>query len=172
MKNILLENMLRFGTKNISKSQRETLAEQFNTPEFKQQAGGIEKQLGADVHILGKAQKAIGMIWKAIGGVGTDFLMIYKGIRLIDSQEVFNAALAIVKTDPKIKQEFGKNFNSIIEWIGMDIERYAGGFNGGIGNFLSQIVSDGLTNLDICISVEQELRRYGDKGKLNVNKYY
>jgi hypothetical protein len=78
MKNLLSENMLRFGTKNLSESQKQKLSEQAADPaELKasgmdggtmKQIGGLDKQLGASQKNTGIAQKIVGKLMIALSG--------------------------------------------------------------------------------------------------------
>ena len=119
MKNILKENMLRFGTKNLSETQREKLIEQFDTPEFKQQAGSIEKQLGTDVKYQGIAMKIAGLLISALSGAD-DEAGVLTALQMIPKnggQPVYNSLISVLRTNRNIKSKFGKNYNLVSTMI-------------------------------------------------------
>lgn len=120
MKTILKENMLRFGTKNLSETQREKLIEQFDTPEFKQRAGSIEKQLGTDVKYQGIAMKIAGLLISALSGADDEEAGVLTALQMIPKnggQLVYNSLISVIRTNRNIKFKFGKNYNLVSTMI-------------------------------------------------------
>jgi hypothetical protein len=151
MKSLLSENMLRFGTKNLSATQQKELivksimetidqhglrkaiynrlTEQ-QTSDFAQdlnaRVGSQMKRDGADMKTKGIALKIVGMILKAFQngnpvGAGTDEWGIVKSIYLIKNQDIYDAVLNLVKTDPKVTK-LGR-FNTISQWLNTEIAK-------------------------------------------------
>ena len=122
MKNILLENMLRFGTKNLSETQREKLTEQLqliDTPEFQQRLGSIEKDLGTSVKYQGIATKIAGLLITALSGID-DEAAVLTALQMIPKnggQPVYNALIWVLKNNRNIKSKFGKNYNLVSTMI-------------------------------------------------------
>ena len=127
MKNLLSENMLRFGTKNLSESAQKELTLKSILETIDQY--GLQKEVRkalaeqADPN-LGLAQKIVGMIWTAMSGMGTDEQKILNAVLMIKTKDVYDSVLKIVKTSPKIKTEFGKNFPTVGSWIATDMGEY------------------------------------------------
>jgi hypothetical protein len=128
MKNLLSENMMRFGTKNLSEAaQKElTLKSILETIDQYGLQREVRKALAeqADPN-LGLAQKIVGMIWTAMSGMGTDEQKILKAVLMIKTKDIYNSVLKIVKTSPKIKAEFGQNYANVGDWISTDMGSYA-----------------------------------------------
>lgn len=128
MKNLLSENMLRFGTKNLSEAaQKElTLKSILETIDQHGLQNEVREALGEQVvdPNLGLAQKIVGMIWKAMSGMGTDEQKVLNAVLMIKNKPIYDSVLKIVKTSPKIKTAFGKNFPTVGAWIATDIQEY------------------------------------------------
>jgi hypothetical protein len=73
---------------------------------------------------LGLAQKIVGTIWKAMSGMGTDDQGVLNGVLMIKSKAIYDSVLNMVKTSPKIKTEYGRNFNTVGDWISTDMASY------------------------------------------------
>jgi hypothetical protein len=73
---------------------------------------------------LGLAQKIVGSIWKAMSGMGTDDNAVLNAVLMIKSKAVYDSVLNMVKTSPKIKTEYGRNFNTVGDWISTDMASY------------------------------------------------
>jgi hypothetical protein len=43
---------------------------------------------------------------------------------MIKTKDIYNSVLKIVRTSPKIKAEFGKNFPTVGAWIATDMQEY------------------------------------------------
>lgn len=124
MKNLLSENMLRFGTKNLSEAAQKELTLKSILETIDQY--GLQKEVRkalaeqADPN-LGLAQKIVGMIWTGLSTLqGTDEAKILQALKMITSKEIYNSVLNIVKTSPKIKAEWDTNFPTVIKWIETD----------------------------------------------------
>ena len=124
MKNLLSENMLRFGTKNLSEAAQKELTLKSILETIDQY--GLQKEVRkalaeqADPN-LGLAQKIVGMMWTGLSYIGgTDEEKIIKALKMITSKEIYNSVLNIVRTSPKIKAEWGNNFPTVIKWIETD----------------------------------------------------
>jgi hypothetical protein len=44
---------------------------------------------------------------------------------MIKTKDIYNSVLKIVRTSPKIKAEFGKNFPTVGAWIATDMQEYS-----------------------------------------------
>lgn len=73
---------------------------------------------------LGLAQKIVGTIWKAMSGMGTDDQAVLNAVLMIKSKAIYDSVLNIVKTSEKIKTEYGRNFNTVGDWISTDMASY------------------------------------------------
>ena len=131
MKNLLSENMLRFGTKNLSESAKKKLVFESIMQTIKEHGltDVIRKQLteaAPDPKYLGYAQKIAGQLMKALGGADDEegALNALRSIKTFGGKPVYDNLLQIVKTSPKIKAQFKSNFNTVMEMIA------AGGISG------------------------------------------
>jgi hypothetical protein len=131
MKNLLSENMLRFGTKNLSESTKKKLVFESIMQTIKEHGltDVIHKQLteAAPDPNLGLAQKIVGMMWKAMSGLGTNEQQVLNATMMIKTKDIYNSVLKIVKTSPKIKTEFGRNYNLVGDWLSTDMATYDSG---------------------------------------------
>ena len=124
MKNLLSENMMRFGTKNLTEAAKKELTLKSILETIDQY--GLQKEVRKALSEQGDpnaglAQKIVGMMWAGLSYIGgTDEAKIINALKMITSQEIYNSVLNIVKTSPKIKAEFGKNFPLVIRWIETD----------------------------------------------------
>jgi hypothetical protein len=136
MKNLLSENMLRFGTKNLSEAQKQKLSEQSADPaELKasgmsghdiKRVGVIDKQLGIGQKYEGIAMKIVGLLMKAMGGFTmssgvTDEQGILKAIYMIKNKATYDAVLREVQVGAAVKKEYGKNYSTIGALISTDL---------------------------------------------------
>ena len=124
MKNLLSENMLRFGTKNLSESAKKKLVFESIMQTIKEHGltDVIRKQLteaAPNPKYLGYAQKIAGQLMKALGGADDEeaALKAVQSIKTYGGQPVYDNLLQIVKTSPKIKAQFGDNFDLVIGMI-------------------------------------------------------
>ena len=127
MKNLLSENMMRFGTKNLSEAtQKElTLKSILETIDQHGLQQEVREALAEQVDPnLGLAQKIVGTIWTAMAGAGTDEAKVLNAVLKIKNKAIYNSVLKIVKTSPKIKTAFGQNFPTVGAWIATDIAEY------------------------------------------------
>ena len=69
----------------------------------------------------GIASKIVGMIMTATGGAMTDEQKILDAVKLITSKQIYNSVINIIKTSPKVKNQYGKNFNKLIDLIATDV---------------------------------------------------
>jgi hypothetical protein len=132
MKNLLSENMMRFGTKNLSEAAQKELTLKSILETIDQY--GLQKEVRkalaeqADPN-LGKAQKIVGMIWTALTkgegfGFGTDDTKVLTAVKMISTPELYKSVVNILRTSPKIKTEFGRNFPTVGKWLSTDMAQY------------------------------------------------
>ena len=144
MKNLLSENMLRFGTKNLSESAKKKLVFESIMQTIKEHGltDVIRKQLteAAPDPNLGLAQKIVGMMWKAMSGVGTNNQQVLNAVLMIKTKDIYNSVLKIVKTSTKIKTEFGRNYNLVGDWLSTDMAAYDSGDLGSLDTKTNAIV--------------------------------
>ena len=125
MKNLLSENMLRFGTKNLSEAaQRElVLKSVIETINEHGLHNAVRRHLmeqgKPDPNYLGYAKKIAGQLMTALGGADDEdgVLAALKSIKTYGGQPVYDNLLQLVKTSPKIKSQFGKNFKLVSSMI-------------------------------------------------------
>jgi hypothetical protein len=153
MKNLLSENMLRFGTKNLSESAKkklvfesimQTIKEHGLTNAIRKQLteatvkvdspsnGYIDVTVPTDSKTLGTASKIIGTLLAAFGGGGTDDAKAGKAIYSINTPELYYAVLYKVQTSPVLKTTYGKNFKLVGEFLSEDMTFAAGTSTGGM----------------------------------------
>jgi transposase-like protein len=133
MKNLLSENMMRFGTKNLTeaakkelvlKSIMETINQHGLQKEVRNALTEAPEMAAADPN-AGMAQKIVGTIWNAMTAqMGTNAPKILNAVMMIKDKAMYDSVLKIVKTSPKIKKEWGKNFPTVGAWIGTDLQEY------------------------------------------------
>jgi hypothetical protein len=144
MKNLLSENMMRFGTKNLTETAQKELVVKsiMETIEQHGLSNVIRKKLSeqADPN-LGLAQKIVGQIWTGMSGLGTDEKKVYDAVMMIKSPEIYKSVLNIVKTSPKIKAEWGRNFPTVGNWLSTDMAEYLRSNFGSLDKAGQQIVS-------------------------------
>ena len=108
MKNILAENMLRFGSKNLdAKSVKKlqklaeqvplTGAERAHDGSVLKTVGSEEKAYGQRLKTLGIAEKIIGMLMKSINRPDTDEQMILDALKLITSKEIYQRIIELFR---------------------------------------------------------------------------
>ena len=95
----------------------------------------------------GIALKVVGMLMVATGGMGTDEEKIMDALKLIANKDIYKSVIKVLQTSPKVKSQYGKNFNKIIDLIATDVEssKYADPYHAKdtewfnkFGNFLSK----------------------------------
>ena len=131
MKNLLSENMLRFGTKNLSEVQKKKLTEQSVGADLKasgwsgkdiKRVGVLDKQGGVGQKNLGIAMKIAGQIMGATrGAFNHDPNKIASALKLIKQnggKTVYDSLLWYVSESADFKQKEGQNFPLVIQWIG------------------------------------------------------
>ena len=157
MKNLLSENMMRFGTKNLTEAAKKelTLKSILETIDQYGLQREVRKALAeqADPN-LGLAQKIVGMIWTAISGMGTDDPKVLKAVLMIKTKDIYNSVVTILKTSPKIKAEFGRNFPTVGDWLSTDMRRYSQSQ----GGYLDK------ENTKIVDAISNHLSKFGDSG--------
>jgi len=153
-KNLLSENMLRFGTKNLSEWQQRELIVKSIMETINQHGlhGDVRNRLmeqspkkGAVVDIMhpskgsikypvptdsgnvGKAMKIIGQLLKAMVGVGTDNKLVQTAVYSIKDMNTYASVLWRVQHSTMIKSEYGENFNLIGTFISTDWTKAGGG---------------------------------------------
>jgi len=121
---------------------------------------------------LGLAQKIVGSIWKAMSGMGTDDQALLSAVLMIKSKAIYDSVLNIVKTSPKIKTEYGRNFNTVGNWISTDMASYdqedLGSLDKTTNNIVTRIhnhlqsvsgnASEGITSGGIRKTIDRALR--------------
>lgn len=153
MKNLLSENMLRFGTKNLSESAKrklvfesimQTIKEHGLTDVIRKQLteaivkvdspskGFIDVTVPTDSKTLGTASKIIGTLLAAFGGAGTDDAKASKAIYSINTPELYYAVLYKVQTSPVLKTTYGKTFKLVGEFLSEDMTFASGTETGGM----------------------------------------
>ena len=140
MKSLLSENMLRFGTKNLTATSKQELIVKSIMETIDQH--GLRKTIynrlveqtdpNAEVTALktqGVALKVVGMILAATTGtmgIGTDEQKIADAIKMIPrngGQPVYDAVLNLVKQGTVVKQKMGKNFKTVMDLIATEFHR-------------------------------------------------
>lgn len=162
MKNTLSENMLRFGTKNLSEAGQKELIVKSIMETINQHGlnNVIRKKLteqtrpkpGATVEVvspskgtyqapvptdsatLGNASKIVGQLMTAFGGAGTDDVKAKTAIYAINSPQLYYAVLWTVQNSSNLRAEYGKNFRLVGEFLSEDITFASGTNVGGPGN--------------------------------------
>jgi hypothetical protein len=153
MKNLLSENMMRFGTKNLSEAAqkelviksimetieqhglynviRKKLSEQTTVkPGAKVNVDSPSKGLVAmpvptDSKTQGMASKIIGGIMKATGGID-DNKTVQSLVYSIKTPELYYACLYMVAHSPAVKANYGFNFSTVCNMLGQDMTHAAG----------------------------------------------
>jgi hypothetical protein len=150
MKNLLSENMMRFGTKNLTEAAKKELVFKSIMETINQH--GLRKEVRnalteapaaavADPN-AGIAQKIVGTIWTAMTGqMGTDAPKILNAVMMIKDKAIYDSVLKIVRTSPKIKTEWGKNFPTVGAWIATDLQEYGPDDAGAIDSKSNAIAS-------------------------------
>jgi len=126
---------LRFGTKNLTESQKkelivksimETIDQHGLRNVIKNKLTEQDVNDGAQMKYDGIALKILGMIDKAFSSMDprtfmTNFEMIGRAIKMIPSsgagKQVYSSLLKLVQTSPKTKSLFGSNYNTVMELI-------------------------------------------------------
>lgn len=151
MKNLLSENMLRFGTKNLSeaaqrelvlKSIMETINEyglhgairQRLTEQEYPKAGEVivvnggtkEIPVPTDTKTNAEASRIIGGLIKAFAGGGTDDAAASKLIYAINSSSLYAAVVWKLRNSSIVKREMGQNFDLVGEFLSTDMTFAAG----------------------------------------------
>jgi len=136
MKNLLSENMLRFGTKNLSDSdQRKLVFESImQTIDEYGLHGAVRRNLSeqapvkADKNFYGYAQKVYNEIDKGLGGkmlgMADDEDRVLAAVKSIDTiagkengAQVYANLLQLVKKSPVLKAKYGRNYNLVATFI-------------------------------------------------------
>jgi len=157
MKNLLSENMLRFGTKNLSeaaqrelvlKSVMETINEhglhnavRSRLMEQSPKAGDtvsvnspskgyIDAPVPTDSKTLGEASRIIGELLKAMKGAGTDDAAASAAIYSISTPQIYYAVLWKLQHSTNVKTVMGYNYNLVGDFLSTDMT-FAAGQQGG-----------------------------------------
>ena len=153
MKNLLSENMLRFGTKNLSEAAqrelvlksimetinehglhnavRQRLTEQSpkpgdTVPVESPREGTINAPVPTDSKTLGEASRIIGELLKAMKGMGTDDTAASKAIYSIKTPQIYYAVLWKLKYSTNVKATMGYNYNLVGDFLSTDMTYAAG----------------------------------------------
>ena len=164
MKNLLSENMMRFGTKNLSEAAQKELVVKsiMETIEQHGLSNVIRKKLteqAPDPKYLGYAQKIAGQLMTALGGADDEqgVLTALQMIAKYGGQPVYDNLLQIVKTSPKVKRQFGYNFNLVSSMI-----KNGGISNPGYDSTQSARIHNPLSGLGMGITDEEWTRKYSN----------
>jgi hypothetical protein len=157
MKNTLSENMMRFGTKNLSESAQKALIVKSIMQTINEHGlnNVIRKKLteqAPDPKYLGYAQKIAGQLMKALGPINDDetaALNALRSIKTFGGKPVYDNLLQIVKTSPKIKAQFGSNFDLVIDMIA------SGGISGTARDSDGYTLNNPLAKLGMGLSDEE-----------------
>ena len=68
----------------------------------------------------GLASNIVGMLMAAMGSAGTDEEKIYQALQKITNRDIYVAVVKLVQTSPNIKRDWGKNFNTVMDFIQTD----------------------------------------------------
>jgi hypothetical protein len=189
MKNLLSENMLRFGTKNLSESQQkelvvksimETINQHGLTNVIRRKldeqnvtgqsgiavpAGQQQKATGAGQQVQGIALKIVGLLIKAMAGFTmssgvTDEQGILKAVYMIKNKDIYSAVLREVQRGAAVKKEYGKNYPTIGSWISTDLTApSANSFRDAMSN-----------DTNIVYEINRHLRQFNPKESVAAEK--
>lgn len=162
MKSLLSENMMRFGTKNLTEAAQKELVVKsiMETIEQHGLSNVIRKKLAEaapDPKYLGYAQKVLGMLMTALGGAD-DEQGVLTALQLIPKyggQPVYDNLLQLVKTSKNVKSQFGYNFNLVSSMI-----KSGGISNPGYDATQSARKSNPLSKLGMGITDEEWTPKY------------
>jgi hypothetical protein len=126
MKNLLSENMLRFGTKNLTEAAKKELVinsimETIDQHDLNQVIlKKLSEQVVDPLKAKGTAMKIVGMLMVALSGINSDEPKVLQALRLIKpggGKICYDEVIKIIRTSPKVKQQFGKNFKLVSDLI-------------------------------------------------------
>lgn len=161
MKNLLSENMMRFGTKNLSEAAQKELVVKsiMETIEQHGLTDVIREKLSeqADPKYLGYAQKIAGMLMKALGGAD-DEDGVLAALRLIPKyggKPVYDNLIQVIRTSPAVKKQFGSNFSLVSSMI-----RVGGISDPGYDSTQSAPISNPLSKLGMNLTDEEYITKF------------
>jgi len=117
MKNILSENMQRFGTKNLTESAKKKLIVKSIMETIDQH--GLHKQIKSALNEdVGVAKSIVSKLISSLTGfslttIGDDEQGVLDALKMIRDQATYDALLNLAKTSPAVKKAFGRNFDLI-----------------------------------------------------------
>ena len=115
MKNLLSENMMRFGTKNLSEAAKKELVLKSIMETIDQH--GLQKEVRNALTEAMAPVQIVKAVRIAMKGLGTDERAIYKVIvGQIRDKATYDAVLKMVKQ---------KGYKTIINWLSTDMSQYA-----------------------------------------------
>jgi len=115
MKNLLSENMMRFGTKNLSEAAQKELVLKSIMETIDQH--GLQKEVRNALTEAMAPVQIVKAVRIAMKGLGTDEQAIYKVIvGQIRNKATYDAVLKMVKQ---------KGYKTIINWLSTDMSQYA-----------------------------------------------
>ena len=92
---------------------------------IKEQESGIAsaavKPLGGNDPNAGLAKTIVGKLMTASGGMGTDEEGMYNAVLMIKDKPTYWAVIKVLQTSPNVKNQFGKNFNKVIDLVATEI---------------------------------------------------
>jgi hypothetical protein len=88
--------------------------------------GVYDAPVPTDSTTLGMASKIVGQLMTAFGGAGTDDAMAKTAIYSINSPKLYYAVLWKVQNSTALKNEYGKNFDTVGEFLSEDMSFAAG----------------------------------------------
>jgi hypothetical protein len=164
MKNLLSENMMRFGTKNLSETAQKELVVKSIMETINQHGlqNVIRKKLteaAPDPKYLGYAQKVLGQLMTALGGADDEqgVLNALLSIQKYGGQPVYDNLLQLVKTSPNVKKQFGYNFNLVSTMI-----KNGGISNPGYDKSMSARIHNPVSNLGMGLADEEWTSKYSN----------
>jgi len=174
MKNTLSENMMRFGTKNLSEAAQKELVVKSIMETINQHGlqNVIRKKLteatpnpNPDPKYLGYAQKILGQLLTALGGADDEdaVLRAIQSIPKYGGQPVYDNLLKLVKTSPNVKKQFGYYYNTVGSMIKAGGISWGGGAQ--YGRPFDHPLKDaglGVTDQEYVDQIVAILTRYND----------
>ena len=121
LKNLLKENMRRFGTKNLKETSLTEQSPKKGDEVWIKGPYSYSMPVPTDSKTLGEASRIIGVLLKAFQGKGTDDTAARKAIYSINSEELYYAVLWKLQNSTTVKSIMGYNYNSIGDFLSTDM---------------------------------------------------
>ena len=184
MKSLLSENMLRFGTKNLTATSKQELIVKSIMETIDQhglrktiynrlveqtgaEIGAIDKKLGADVKTQGIGQKIVGKLMVALGGADDEegVLEALQMIPKYGGKKIYDSVIWSLQNSRNVKSKYGKNFNLVADMIkegGISNPGHDSTQSADVHNPLRHLGA-GWTDEEWTPKYEAILQRYNDK---------